>query len=319
MKNLYVTRKLPEKFLSQLTPYYNITYWDDEHTVPTKQFTMEQLKTADAFWTNVADQVTKDMIDSAPNLEMLSNLAVGYSNIDVAYLQQKGIILTNTPNVLNNATADLAFALLLATARRLPQNREAIYRNEWGSWSVDFGIGLDVSEKTIGIIGMGKIGQTLAKRATGFDMNILYHNRSRNVEVEESLNATYCSLPELLQQSDFVVILTPLTDETRNLITLNELKLMKSSAILINAARGGIVNEADLYKALKEQIIWAAGSDVFEVEPITADHPLISLDNFVALPHLGSATVETREAMMQCNVDSLVAAAKGEPIPYVVK
>ncbi len=319
MKNLYVTRKLPEKFLSQLTPYYNITYWNDEHTVPTKQFTMKQLKTADALWSNVADQVTREMIDAAPNLEMLSNLAVGYSNIDVVYLQQKGIILTNTPNVLNNATADLAFALLLATARRLPQNRESIYRNEWGSWSVDFGIGLDVSEKTLGIIGMGKIGQTFAKRATGFDMNILYHNRSRNVEAEEKLKATYCSLRELLQQSDFVVILTPLTNETRNLITLNELKLMKSSAILINAARGGIVNEADLYKALKEQIIWAAGSDVFEVEPITANHPLLSLDNFVGLPHLGSATVETREAMMQCNVDSLIAAAKGEPIPYVVK
>ena len=177
---------------------------------------------------------------------------------------------------------------------------------------------MDIAEKTLGIIGMGKIGQTLAKRATGFDMNILYHNRSRNMEAEELYGATYCDLNTLLQQSDYVVIFTPLTEETRNLITLNELKQMKKTAILINAARGGIVNEADLYTALKENIIWAAGSDVFETEPISSNHPLLSLHNFVGLPHIGSATIETRQAMMQCNVDSLIAAAKGETIPYRV-
>lgn len=166
---------------------------------------------------------------------------------------------------------------------------------------------------------MGKIGQTLAKRAVGFEMNILYHNRSRNVKAEAMYGAQYRGLKELLQESDYVVIFTPLTDETRNLITLRELGWMKPTAVLINAARGGIVNEGDLYKALKDNMIWAAGSDVFEREPIEPNHPLLSLDNFVALPHLGSATVETREAMMQCNVDSLVAFAKGEEVPYAVK
>ena len=319
MKNLYITRKLPEQFVDQLRPYYNISEWTQEVTVPPTSFTLAQIEDADAIWSNVADTISKEIIDAAPNLKMVSNLAVGYNNIDAAYLKEKGIILTNTPNVLNNATADLAFALLMATARRLPQNIEAIRRNEWGSWSVGFGLGMDIAEKTLGIIGMGKIGQTLAKRATGFDMNILYHNRSRNVEAEQLYGATYCDLSTLLQQADYVVIFTPLTEETRNLITLNELKQMKRSAILINAARGGIVNEADLYTALKEKIIWAAGSDVFETEPITANHPLLTLDNFVGLPHIGSATIETRQAMMQCNVDSLIAGAKGEPIPYIVR
>ena len=319
MKNLYITRKLPEQMVSQLRPYYNIKEWEHEDTVAPTSFTLAHITDAHAIWTNVADTISKETIDAAPNLKMISNLAVGYNNIDAAYLKEKGIILTNTPNVLNNATADLAFALLMATARRLPQNLEAIKRNEWGSWSVGFGLGMDIAEKTIGIIGMGKIGQVLAKRTTGFDMNILYYNRSRNVEAEQLYGATYCDLHTLLQQSDYVVIFTPLTEETRNLITLNELKQMKQTAILINAARGGIVNEADLYTALKENIIWAAGSDVFEKEPISSTHPLLSLHNFVGLPHIGSATIETRNAMMQCNVDSLIAAAKGEAIPYIVE
>lgn len=318
MQNLYITRKLPEQLVGQLRPYYNITEWDRVDTVAPTAFTLANIAEAHAIWTNVADAITKEIIDAAPNLKMISNLAVGYNNIDAAYLKEKGITLTNTPNVLNNATADLAFALLMATARRLPQNIDAIRSNEWGSWSVGFGLGLDIAEKTLGIIGMGNIGQTLAKRATGFDMNILYHNRSRNVEAEQLYGATYCDLFTLLQQSDYVVVFTPLTVETRNLITLNELKKMKQTAILINAARGGIVNEADLYTALKEKIIWAAGSDVFETEPISSDHPLLSLHNFVGLPHIGSATIETRNAMMQCNVDSLIAAAKGEAIPYIV-
>ena len=318
MNNLYITRKLPRQFVDQLRPYYNILEWTQEDTVAPTAFTLEHIVEADAIWSNVADVISKELIDAAPNLKMVSNLAVGYNNVDAAYLKERGIILTNTPNVLNNATADLAFALLMATARRLPQNIEAIRRDEWGSWSVGFGLGMDIAEKTLGIIGMGKIGQTLAKRATGFDMNILYHNRSRNMDAEELYGATYCDLYTLLQQSDYVVIFTPLTEETRNLITLNELKQMKRTAILINAARGGIVNEEDLYTALKEKIIWAAGSDVFETEPISSTNPLLSLHNFVGLPHIGSATIETRQAMMQCNVDSLIAIAKGEQIPYRV-
>ena len=318
MKNLFITRKLTGQFVDQLRPYYNISEWTKEDTIAPTAFTLEHIAEADAIWSNVADIISKELIDAAPNLKIVSNLAVGYNNVDATYLKEKGIILTNTPNVLNNATADLAFALLMATARRLPQNIEAIRRDEWGSWSVGFGLGMDIAEKTLGIIGMGKIGQTLARRAIGFDMNILYHNRSRNMEAEQLYGATYCDLNTLIQQSDYVVIFTPLTEETRNLITLNELKQMKKTAILINAARGGIVNEADLFTALKENIIWAAGSDVFETEPISSNHPLLSLHNFVGLPHIGSATIETRQAMMQCNVDSLIAAAKGETIPYRV-
>lgn len=318
MKNLYVTRILPEPFLQQLRPYYNITQWPELDVVAPLDFTLQAVADAHAIWTNVGDPITKEVIDAAPSLQIVTNMAVGYNNIDSAYLKEKGVMLANTPNVLNNATADLAFALLMATARRLPQNIETIRRNEWGSWSVGFGLGQDIAGKTLGIIGMGKIGATLAKRATGFDMNILYYNRSRNEQAEQAYGAQYSDLESLLQRADYVVIFTPLTDETRNLITLRELKMMKPSAVLINAARGGIVNEADLHTALTENIIWAAGSDVFETEPIGADHPLMALDNFVGLPHIGSATIETRNAMMQCNVDALIAAAKGEDVPYRV-
>ena len=319
MKNLYITRKLPEAAIEQLRPYYNVTQWESSTVEATKEDIIAQAKDAHAILSMISDKIDEDIMNAVPQLEIVSNLAVGYNNVDTAYAKTKGIKVTNTPGVLNNATADLAFSILMAVARRIPQNEQVIHRNEWGSWSLEFGIGQDIAEKTIGIIGMGKIGQTLAKRATGFDMNILYHNRSRNEEAEQKYGAKYADLHTLLKESDYVVLFTPLTDETYNMITLEELKLMKRTAILVNAARGGIVNEADLYTALKENIIWGAGSDVFEKEPISADHPLLSLDNFVASPHVGSATVETRNAMLQCNIDALIAHAKGEEVPYEVK
>ena len=318
MRNLYITLPLPEDMLAKVRPYYHITMWPEANVVAPKEYTLQHVADAHAIWSCVADPITKEVIDAAPNLEIVTNLAVGYNNVDSAYLKDKGIVLANTPNVLNNGTADLAFALLMATARRLPQNIEMIRQNKWGGWNVGFGLGMDIAGKTLGIIGMGKIGQTVAKRATGFDMNILYYNRSRNEQAERQYGAQYSDLHSLLKRSDYIVIFAPLTDETRNLITINELKMMKPTAVLINAARGGIVNEADLYTALTENIIWAAGSDVFETEPISGDHPLMSLDNFIGLPHIGSATIETRNAMMQCNVDALIAKAKGEDVPYRV-
>lgn len=314
MKTIYITRKLPALMVDQLRPYYKIKEWHKEDVPVPKEELLQQVTDADALWTLVSDPINKELIDVAPQLKIVSNFAVGYNNIEVSYLKEKGIIVTNTPNVLNDATADLAFSLMLATARRIPQYMELIKKNQWGGWSPYFGAGLDVANKTLGVIGMGNIGQTLVKRSVGFDMKVLYHNRSRNEKAEQLYNAEYCELDDLLARADFVVIFAPLTEQTRNLITLEKLKLMKPTAVLINAARGGIVNEQDLYTALKENIIWAAGSDVFESEPISSEHPLLALDNFVATPHIGSGTLQTRNAMMQMNVDAFIAFAKGEEV-----
>ncbi|MGE7664847.1 2-hydroxyacid dehydrogenase [Ureibacillus composti] len=318
MKKVFITRKMPEHMVQQLAPYYEIIQWHEVSTPAPSQYIGEVIKDVDAVWCVGGDSFAIDTLSKAKQLKLIANFGVGYNNLDIDSMKKLNILGANTPNVLNHATADLAFTLLLSTARRIPQNMKYIEQNEWTGWEPYQGAGVDLSNKTLGIIGMGKIGQTVAKRSIGFDMKVLYHNRNRNEEAEKKYGATYCDLRTLLIQSDFVIILTPLTNETRNLITLEQLKLMKPSAILINAARGGIVNEDDLYIALKENLIWAAGFDVFESEPISNTHPLLQLDNFVATPHIGSATIDTRNAMMQLNINSLVALAKNEPIPNLI-
>lgn len=309
---------MPEHMVQQLEPYYEIIQWNEVSKPAPSQFTEEVIRDVDAIWCVGGDSFRYDILSKASRLKIISNFGVGYDNLDIEGMKKLNILGTNTPNVLNDATADLAFALMLAVARQIPQNMKFIERNNWKGWEPYQGAGVNIANKTLGIIGMGKIGQTVAKRSLGFDMKVLYHNRNRNIEIEKKYNATYCDLNEILKQSDFIVIFTPLTPETRNLITLKELKLMKPSSVLINVARGGVVNENDLYVALKEKIIWAAGSDVFENEPIDNSHPLLQLENFVATPHIGSSTIETRDAMMQLNINSLIAFAKNEKIPHLI-
>ena len=318
MKKLYISRKMPEQFVRQLTPYYDIVEWEETAVPAPAAFFASVQDNVDAVWCLGGDRFGESNVSASSKLKLIANFGVGYNNLQVDYLSEQGIAIANTPNVLNDATADLAFTLMLATARRIPQNMQFILKGEWQGWDPYLGSGVDISHKTIGIIGMGKIGETVAKRATGFDMNIIYHNRRPNEQAEKMYGAQYRTLHALLEEADFVVIFAPLTEETRNMITLNELKCMKKTAVLINAARGGIVNEQDLHTALKEGIIWAAGTDVFEVEPTKGSHPLFELDNFVATPHIGSATMDTRHAMMQLNIDSLIAFVKGEPIPSLV-
>ncbi|MEK4129419.1 D-glycerate dehydrogenase [Solibacillus sp. FSL W8-0474] len=318
MKKLFISRKMPNQMVQQLIPYYDIIQWREESNPAPIKYIEEIIKDVDAVWCVGGDPFTNDTLSKANNLKLIANFGVGYNNLDIDSMKKFSILGSNTPEVLNDATADLAFTLMLSTARKIPQNVKYIKENYWTGWEPYQGVGVDISNKTLGIIGMGKIGQTVAKRSTGFDMNILYHNRRRNEEAERKYGATYCNLKTLLIQSDFIIVLTPLTDETRNLITLEQLKLMKPSAVLINVARGGIVNENDLYIALKEEIIWAAGSDVFEMEPIDNSHFLLEMENFVAIPHIGSATIDTRNAMMQLNINSLIAFAKNEPIPNLI-
>ncbi|KZE39003.1 D-glycerate dehydrogenase [Bhargavaea cecembensis] len=311
MKTIFITRKLPEEAVSGLREMFEVDMWPSEDEVPPKEVLIEKAQTAHALWTNVADTVDRDVIKAGENLEVIANLAVGYNNIDIEAAKQRGIMVTNTPGVLTETTADLAFTLMLAAARQTGQAERFLREGKWTSWSPMGFTGMDIFGATLGIVGMGRIGEGVARRAAGFDMDVLYHNRTRKPEAESMFGFRYAELDDLLEQSDFVVILTPLTEETRGMIGERELGLMKKTAILVNAARGGIVDEEALYEALKNGDIWAAGLDVFEGEPIGSDHQLLTLPNVTALPHIGSASVKTRLAMMQLNAEDIEAVFSG--------
>ncbi|MFC5604333.1 2-hydroxyacid dehydrogenase [Sporosarcina koreensis] len=253
------------------------------------------------------------LLERAPLLKVVSNISVGYDNFDVEELTRRGILATNTPDVLTETTADAIFGLLIATARRIPELDKYVKEGHWNARLSPSFFGVDVHGKKLGIIGMGKIGQAIAQRARfGFKMDILYHNRSRNLEAEEEFGATYLEMDDLLRQADFVCLMAPQTPETIGLISRREFKLMKKSTIFINGSRGGLVNEDDLAAALKEGYILAAGLDVYVQEPIAENHPFLSLPNLVTLPHIGSATSETREKMEKMACRDLIATLTGE-------
>ncbi|MDR6607421.1 phosphogluconate 2-dehydrogenase [Pseudomonas synxantha] len=253
------------------------------------------------------------LLDLAPNLEAIASVSVGVDNYDIDYLSERRILLSNTPDVLTETTADTGFALILATARRVVELANLVRA---GGWQRNIGpahFGSDVHGKTLGIIGMGRIGEALAQRGhCGFGMPVIYHSHSPKPAVEQRFNAQYRTLPELLQQADFICLTLPLTADTEGLIGAEQFALMRPQSIFINISRGKVVDEAALIEALRAGQIRAAGLDVFEREPLHPDSPLLQLDNVVATPHIGSATHETREAMASCAVDNLLAALAGE-------
>lgn len=315
---VYITRKIPTGIVAKIEEHCHVRMWDQEE-IPVPRGVLEQEIThADGLFCLLTESIDRELLNKAKRLKVVSNMAVGYNNIDIEAAKEKGITVTNTPGVLTETTADLTFALLMATARRLIESSSYLRNGDWKTWSPMQLTGQDIYGATIGIIGMGRIGASLVKRARGFDMNILYYNRSRKVELEEEHNIKYTDLDSLLTASDYVCIMTPYTPETRNLIGTRELKLMKNTAILINTARGGIVNEQDLFHALKAGEIWAAGMDVFEEEPISLDHPLLSLPNVVTLPHIGSASIATRMKMADLAAENLLLALKNQTPKHVV-
>ncbi len=239
-------------------------------------------------------------------------MAVGFDNIDVQAAKEHGVVVTNTPDVLTETTADLTFALLMATARRIVEAADYIRDGKWENWAPYLLAGADVYGKKIGIVGMGRIGESVARRASGFNMPILYHNRSRKDTAEQELGAKYLEFNQLLKEADFVVSLVPLTNETKQLFNKEAFQQMKESAVFINASRGTTVDEGALYDALLNRQIRAAGLDVFEREPISPDHPLVQLDNTVCLPHIGSASEETRSRMINLCLDNLTAVLGGD-------
>lgn len=309
---IYITRKLPDYILAPYQEQFNFRMWhDDEKPVP-KEVLYEEAKEADGLLTLLTEKIDRAFLQHASHLKIIANMAVGYDNIDVAAAEEYGIVITNTPDVLTESTADLTFALLMATARRIVEASNVIYDNKWGDWSPFMLAGTDIHHKTIGIVGMGRIGEALAQRARGFNMKVLYHNRSRKEQAEQEHGLQYCSFDELLEEADYIVSLLPLTEQTENKFDQEVFDKMKESAIFINASRGGVVDEAALYEALKHERIRAAGLDVFKGEPIAADHPLASLPNAVLLPHIGSATVATREKMLTLCLDNLQGFFHGD-------
>ncbi|MNO86888.1 Glyoxylate/hydroxypyruvate reductase B [compost metagenome] len=253
------------------------------------------------------------LLDLAPNLEAIASVSVGVDNYDIDYLTDRRILLSNTPDVLTETTADTGFALILASARRVVELANLVRAGQWTRNIGPAHFGSDVHGKTLGIIGMGRIGEALAQRGHfGFGMPVIYHSHSPKPAVEQRFNAQYRSLPELLQQADFVCLTLPLTAETEGLIGAEQFALMRPETIFINISRGKVVDEAALVEALRTGQIRGAGLDVFEREPLNLDSPLLQMNNVVATPHMGSATHETREAMARCAVDNLLAALAGE-------
>ncbi|RLI36529.1 D-glycerate dehydrogenase [Candidatus Bathyarchaeota archaeon] len=318
-KKVFVTRALPEEALNILKSKFEVEVWPGE-TPPPKSVLIEKVKEVDGICCLLTDRIDREVIEAAgERLKGISQVAVGYDNIDVEAATEKGIYVTNTPGVLTETTADYAFALLMATARRIAEADRYVRGGKWKiPWGLMMLLGQDVWGKTIGIIGMGRIGSAVARRAKGMNMRILYYDIVRNKKVEEELGAEYVDLETLLKESDFVTLHVPLLPSTHHLINEDRLKLMKRTACLINTSRGPVVDEKALYKALKEGWIWAAGLDVWEKEPTDPDNPLLKLENVTASPHIASASYETRKRMAIMAVENLTAILEGEVPPNLV-
>ena len=306
---ILVTREIPEAGLRLLADF-DVTVLAERP--PTHDELIEAVRGASGVLSTATEKMDGEVMDTAgEGLRVIANMAVGYDNIDVKAARQRGVVVTNTPGVLDETTADVAFVLMLAAARRLGEGERLLRAGKWEWWGPKQLRGLDVWGKRLGVVGMGRIGQAVARRARGFGMEILYHNRSRNEEAEKELGARYLDLDDLLRESDFISIHTPLTDETRHLMGERELGLMRETAVLVNTSRGPVVDEAALADALAEGRIFAAGIDVYEEEPKV--HPrLLELENAVLAPHIGSATIETRDRMATLAAENLRAVLQGE-------
>lgn len=318
-KKVFVTRKLPEDAVNILKTKFNVEFWPYESPVP-KSVLIEKVREVNGLICMLTERVDREVIEAASDQFWgISQVAVGYDNIDVDAATKKGIYVTNTPEVLTETTADFAFALLMATARRIAEADRYVRSGRWNiPWGLTMFLGQDVWGKTIGIIGMGRIGAAVARRAKGMNMRILYYDVYRNDAAERELGAQYVDLETLLRESDFVSIHVPLTPATRHLINEERLRLMKRTACLINTSRGPVVDEKALYKALKEGWIWAAGLDVWEKEPTDPDNPLLSLENVTAAPHIASASYETRTKMAIMAAENMTAILEGKIPPNLV-
>ncbi len=317
MPRIFITRELPGEPTPRLREVADVEVWPDQGPPP-HDVLLQRSAGVDALLTMLTDPIDAAVLEAGKQLRIVAQMAVGYDNIDVRAATERGIVVTNTPGVLTETTADLTFALLLAVARRVVEGDRLTRTGGWKPWHPSFLLGLDVYGATLGIVGLGQIGLAVARRARGFDMRILYNDGRRHEEAERELGLQYADLGTLLRGSDFVTLHVPLTPETRHLVGERELTVMKPTAILINAARGPVVDQRALYTALKEKRIAAAGLDVAEVEPIPLDDPLLALDNVIITPHIGSASVATRRKMADMAVESVLRALADEMPPRCI-
>jgi glyoxylate reductase len=308
---VYMTRKLPDVIVKKVEEHCEVAMWEEEEIPVPREVLLREIKDVDGLLCLLTETVDEELLNASPNLKVISNMAVGFNNIHINLATQRDIIVTNTPGVLTETTADLTFALLMATARRVVEASTYLREGNWKTWSPMQLTGQDIYGATLGIIGLGRIGEAVVKRAKGFDMNILYHSRTRKPEKEKELGIHYRDMDHLLQESDFVCVLLPYSPRVHHLIGERELGLMKETAVLINTARGGIVDESALFHSLKKGSIWAAGLDVFEKEPVTTNHPLLTLENVVTLPHIGSASKQTRLKMAELAAENVIQVVTG--------
>ncbi|RQX26971.1 D-glycerate dehydrogenase [Staphylococcus warneri] len=313
MSKIVVTRQIPQNFIAQLEEIAEVEVWNEEFIPMPREKFLLSIKDATACFVTLSEKIDEICLNEAPNLKVVANMAVGFDNIDIDVAKQKGVTVTNTPEVLTETTAELGFTLMLATARRIVEAEQYIQEGQWKSWGPYLLSGKDVYGSTVGIFGMGDIGKAFAKRLKGFNTKIFYHNRSRQEATENELGATWVSFDELLEKSDFVVCTAPLTDETKHKFNASAFEKMKSDSIFINIGRGAVVNEEDLVNALNTGQLLACGLDVLEQEPIDMDHPLLKMPNAVILPHIGSASENTRNDMIQLCVDNIKAVLNDKP------
>lgn len=316
---VYVTRQLFDEALEILRREAEVDVFEGVDNPAPRDLILSKVREVEGLLCLLTDDIDAEVIEAGRKLKVISNYAVGFNNIDVEAATRRGICVTNTPGILTETTADCAWALLLAAARRIAEADRFVRARRWiHGWGPRMFLGSDIHGKTLGIIGLGRIGSAVARRAKGFNMRIIYHDVIRRKDLEGELGITFKSLDEVLTEADFITIHVPLTKETRHMIGQRELSMMKETAYLVNTSRGPVVDEAALYRALKEGAIAGAALDVFEQEPIGPDNPLLELDNIVLTPHIASASVETRIKMAVVAAKNLVSVLRGEEPPNLV-
>ncbi len=314
---VFVTRRIPDRGLSKVLDFCDAEVWEEE-LPPSREVLLEKVKDCEGLLSLLTDQVDGELLDQAPKLRVVANYAVGFDNIDVDACTKRGVAVGNTPGVLTDTTADFAFTLLMSAARRVVEGMDYVRAGKWRTWGPMLLLGRDIYGATLGLLGLGRIGSAMAERAKGFNMRVIYYDPFRREDIEQDLGIEYVDLDTLFEQADFLSIHTPLTPDTEGMLNAKRFKQMKNTAVLVNSARGPIINAKDLYVALRDGDIAYCAVDVTDPEPIHMDDPLLTLPNYIVCPHIASASIETRGQMSEIAADNLIAGLKGEPLPAQV-
>ena len=315
---VYVTRRLPQPALDIIRPIADFTLWDREDVPPSREVLLREVTQVDGLLSLLTDRIDGEVMDAAPRLRVVSNFAVGFDNIDIPAATQRRIVVTNTPEVLTETVADFAFCLMLGAARRLVEGDRYAREGKWKTWEPLLLAGQDMYRATLGLIGLGRIGSAVARRAKGFEMRVMYYDPFRREDLEQSLQIEYRPFTDVLRQADFISVHVPLSEQTRHLIGRDQFSMMKPTAVFVNTSRGPVVDQQALAEALAARRIFAAGIDVFEREPVPTDDPLLAQGNAIVAPHIASASIPTRIRMATLAAENLVAVLQGKRPPNPV-